>query len=58
MVGNHEYYTGDTDAWLEELKQLVIQPLHNSHVVISNKASPGDKLYLAGVDDPDADRMR
>ncbi|XP_022790037.1 transmembrane protein with metallophosphoesterase domain-like [Stylophora pistillata] len=58
VTGNHEYYTGDTDAWLEELKQLGIQPLHNSHVVISNKVSPEDKLYIAGVDDPDANRMK
>lgn len=58
LLGNHEYHTGDVDAWLQELKQLGIEPLHNSHVLISNKNSPEDKIYLAGVDDIQADSMK
>ncbi len=57
-LGNHEYFTGDADAWLQELKQLGIEPLHNSHVLISSKDSPEDKIYLAGVDDIQAESMK
>ena len=57
-LGNHEYFTGDADAWLKELKQLGIEPLHNSHVLISSRDSPEDKIYLAGVDDIQADSMK
>lgn len=57
VTGNHEYLTGDADAWLQELKQLGIEPLHNSHVLISSKDSPEDKIYLAGVDDIQADSV-
>lgn len=57
-LGNHEYLTGDADAWLQELKQLGIEPLHNSHGLISSKDSPEDKIYLAGVDDIQADSVK
>ena len=50
--------TGDAEAWLQELKKLGIQPLHNSHVLISSKDNPEDKIYLAGVDDIVAGSLR
>lgn len=55
--GNHEYYTGDVDAWLEQLKELGIQPLHNSYALISSRTNHQDKIYLAGVDDIEASRL-
>jgi len=58
VTGNHEYLTGDAEAWLQELKTLGIQPLHNSHILISSTDNPEDKIYLAGVDDIDADRLK
>ena len=57
-LGNHEYFTGDAEAWLQELKKLGIQPLHNSYILISSTANPHDKIYLAGVDDIEADRLK
>ena len=58
FVGNHEYFTGDAEAWLHELKKFGIHPLHNSHVLIRSQTNPEDKIYLAGVDDVEADRLR
>ena len=58
FTGNHEYFTGDAEAWLHELKKFGIHPLHNSHVLIRSQSDPEDKIYLAGVDDVEADRLR
>ena len=58
FTGNHEYFTGDAEAWLHELKKFGIHPLHNSHVLIRSPINPEDKIYLAGVDDVEADRLR
>lgn len=57
VTGNHEYFTGDAEAWLHELKKFGIHPLHNSHVLIRSPTNPEDKIYLAGVDDVEADRL-
>jgi predicted MPP superfamily phosphohydrolase len=47
VTGNHEYF-GEADGWLEHLRQLGWQPLHNEHTVVQRD---GARLVLAGVDD-------
>ncbi len=44
VTGNHEYYW-NVGPWLQHLRSLGIQLLHNEHVTI------GNTLQLAGVDD-------
>lgn len=57
--GNHEYYTGDVDAWLKELEYLgVTRALHNSHVLLTHPNKPEAKLCLAGVDDIEGGFLR
>ena len=50
VTGNHEYM-GEADGWLEHLRELGWQSLHNQHVVVSRG---GARLVLAGVDDATA----
>lgn len=56
--GNHEYYTGDVDGWLNELEYLGVTPLHNSHVLLTHPNNPQAKLCLAGVDDIEGGFLR
>ena len=56
--GNHEYYTGDVDAWLKELEFLGLTPLHNSHVLLTHPSKPQAQLCLAGVDDIEGTFLR
>jgi len=51
VTGNHEYYSGDVDAWLKELEFLGVTPLHNSHVLLTHPNKPQAQLCFAGVDD-------
>lgn len=48
VTGNHEYYSGTVDAWLEELTRLGVRVLRNACVPIGDGAECFD---LAGVDD-------
>jgi predicted MPP superfamily phosphohydrolase len=45
VTGNHEYYTGDVDEWLQWLSGIGIRPLRNERVAIR------DGFDLAGTDD-------
>lgn len=47
VTGNHEYF-GDAPGWLEHMRELGWEPLHNRHVVVERG---GDRLVVAGIDD-------
>jgi predicted MPP superfamily phosphohydrolase len=47
VTGNHEYF-GEAQGWLDLMRDLGWQPLHNRHVVVERG---GDRLVVAGVDD-------
>lgn len=48
ITGNHEYYAGAPE-WVDHMRGLGWHPLVNQHRMIE---SGGDRLVLAGVDDP------
>ncbi|OXM40814.1 metallophosphoesterase, partial [Amycolatopsis thailandensis] len=48
ITGNHEYF-GEAQAWLDHMRDLGWEPLHNRHLPVSQG---GDKLVFAGIDDP------
>jgi uncharacterized protein len=50
VTGNHEYF-GEADGWLDHMRQLGWEPLHNRHVVVERD---GSRLVIAGVDDATA----
>ena len=52
FLGNHEYYTGDIDRWLQKLPDYGVKPLLNSRV----KLLPD--LYLAGLEDYQTKKMK
>lgn len=47
VTGNHEYFSGAQD-WLDHMRDLGWEALHNRHVVVSRD---GAALVVAGVDD-------
>jgi predicted MPP superfamily phosphohydrolase len=47
VTGNHEYF-GEPQGWLDHMRALGWQPLHNHHVVVERG---GDRLIVAGIDD-------
>ncbi|HEY0699799.1 MAG TPA: metallophosphoesterase [Micromonospora sp.] len=47
VTGNHEYF-GEAQGWLDHLRDLGWEALHNRHVVVERG---GDRLVVAGVDD-------
>jgi predicted MPP superfamily phosphohydrolase len=47
VTGNHEYF-GEAEGWLDHMRELGWQPLHNRHVVVERD---GARLVVAGVDD-------
>jgi predicted MPP superfamily phosphohydrolase len=47
VTGNHEYF-GDAQGWLDHMRVLGWEPLHNRHVVVERD---GSALVIAGVDD-------
>jgi predicted MPP superfamily phosphohydrolase len=47
VTGNHEYF-GDAIGWLDYMRQLGWEPLHNRHIMVERD---GSRLVLAGVDD-------
>lgn len=53
VTGNHEYFgaTGQAQEWLDHLRALGWEPLHNRHIVVERD---GDDLVVAGVDDATA----
>jgi predicted MPP superfamily phosphohydrolase len=50
VTGNHEYF-GEADGWLDHMRVLGWEPLHNRHIVVERG---GNRLVLAGVDDATA----
>ncbi|WP_410654303.1 metallophosphoesterase [Amycolatopsis sp. lyj-112] len=48
ITGNHEYF-GEAQAWLDHMRDLGWEPLHNRHVPVQQG---GDTLVFAGIDDP------
>jgi predicted MPP superfamily phosphohydrolase len=48
VTGNHEYFAGGADEWLEHLAELGWESLHNRHFVVERD---GSRLVIAGVDD-------
>jgi len=47
VTGNHEYF-GEAQGWLDHMRSLGWEPLHNRHLVVSRG---GSDLVVAGVDD-------
>ncbi|GAA1820914.1 metallophosphoesterase [Luedemannella flava] len=47
VTGNHEYF-GEAQGWLDRMRELGWQDLHNRHVVVERG---GSRLVIAGVDD-------
>ena len=47
VTGNHEYF-GEAQGWLDHMRDLGWEPLHNRHIVVSRD---GASLVVAGVDD-------
>jgi predicted MPP superfamily phosphohydrolase len=50
VTGNHEYF-GEADGWLNHMRDLGWEPLHNQHLVVERG---GAHLVVAGVDDATA----
>lgn len=50
VTGNHEYF-GEAQEWLDHMRDLGWQALHNRHVVVERN---GARLVVAGVDDATA----
>jgi predicted MPP superfamily phosphohydrolase len=50
VTGNHEYF-GEAQGWLDHMRDLGWQPLHNRHIVVERD---GARLVVAGVDDATA----
>ncbi len=50
VTGNHEYF-GEADGWLNHMRDLGWEPLHNRHLVLERD---GAHLVVAGVDDATA----
>ncbi|MGW0245615.1 metallophosphoesterase [Nocardia goodfellowii] len=48
ITGNHEYF-GDAQGWIDHMASIGWQPMHNQHETLTRG---GDRLVLAGVDDP------
>jgi uncharacterized protein len=47
VTGNHEYF-GEAQGWLDHMRELGWEALHNRHVVVERG---GARLVIAGVDD-------
>ena len=47
VTGNHEYF-GEAQGWLDHMRELGWEPLHNRHLLLQRD---GAGLILAGVDD-------
>ncbi|GAA4581463.1 metallophosphoesterase [Planotetraspora phitsanulokensis] len=50
VTGNHEYF-GEAQGWLDHMRELGWEPLHNRHIVVERE---GSRLVVAGVDDATA----
>jgi predicted MPP superfamily phosphohydrolase len=50
VTGNHEYF-GEAQGWLDHMREMGWEPLHNRHIVVERGGSP---LVVAGVDDATA----
>jgi predicted MPP superfamily phosphohydrolase len=50
VTGNHEYF-GQAQGWLDHMRELGWEPLHNRHIVVGRD---GGQLVVAGVDDATA----
>lgn len=51
VTGNHEYFGASAQEWLDHMRELGWEPLHNRHVVVRRG---GAGLVVAGVDDATA----
>jgi uncharacterized protein len=50
VTGNHEYF-GEAQGWLDHMRELGWEPLHNRHIGVERD---GSQLVVAGVDDATA----
>jgi hypothetical protein len=50
VTGNHEYF-GEAQGWLDHMRELGWESLHNRHIVVERD---GSRLVVAGVDDATA----
>jgi uncharacterized protein len=50
VTGNHEYF-GEAEGWLDHMRELGWEALHNRHIVVQRG---GSRLVVAGVDDATA----
>jgi predicted MPP superfamily phosphohydrolase len=57
VTGNHEYYTGEVNAWLAELERLGVRVLRNERVRVGDPGPGGASIDLAGIDDWRSARM-
>lgn len=48
VTGNHEYFSGEAQGWLDHMRELGWEALHNRHLVVERD---GARLIVAGVDD-------
>ncbi|WP_066905801.1 metallophosphoesterase [Millisia brevis] len=53
-TGNHEYISGDTDAWIDTWRSLGIVPLLNDSAVVERD---GAQIRVVGINDPFEDGM-
>jgi predicted MPP superfamily phosphohydrolase len=51
VTGNHEYF-GEAEGWLDHMRQLGWEALHNRHLIVERD---GARLVVAGVDDRTAE---
>lgn len=52
FLGNHEYYTGDVDTWINRIPQFNVTPLMNKRVCLyGQEESCNGGLYVAGLED-------
>ncbi|VDI29722.1 Hypothetical predicted protein [Mytilus galloprovincialis] len=58
VTGNHEYYTMDVENWMETIKELGVQVLHNTNVKVPADKADDNSLCFIGTDDIEADRIR
>lgn len=58
MIGNHEYNTMDVKNWMETIKELGVQVLHNTNVKVPADKADDNSLCFIGTDDIEADKIR
>ena len=60
IIGNHDYYTGDVDNWIQHLPSINVKPLINERVCLlaQNVETCENGLYIAGLEDIETRRLQ